>query len=93
LAAIVVTSALVVMTPTMPTRTPAAVTIVDGFTFRKSTGRPVAPSIRFAARNGNDASAARAFSAPRGSSSGRCGVEAGPAGPKSNSWFPMAAAV
>ena len=35
-----------------PTFTPAASTSTDGFTFGHSTGRPVASSIRFAARNG-----------------------------------------
>ena len=84
-AAIVADSAPAVMTPTMPTRRPAALTTVDGATFCQATGWPVVVSIRFAARNGNDAWAARAFSAPRGSSLGRCGVAAGPTGPKSNS--------
>ena len=50
-----------------------------------SGGAPVACSTRLAARNGNRASAARALSAPRGSSPEACGATAGPAGPKSKS--------
>ena len=50
-----------------------------------ATGCPVAVSIRFAARNGNRASAARAFNAPRASAPDLPGVADGPAGPKSNS--------
>ena len=46
-------------------------TSTDGMTFGQATGRFVAASRRFAARNGNLASAARAFSAPRASSPAR----------------------
>ena len=55
---------LSVIMPTSPTRTPATVTIVAGTTFGQATGLPVAASTMFAARNGNRARAAAAFSAP-----------------------------
>ena len=67
-----------VITPTMPTLTPAAVDHVDGLHVRPRHRPAGRVSIRFAARNGNAASAARAFSAPRGSSAGGCGIAAGP---------------
>ena len=86
-------SARSVITPTMPTLRPAASTSTDGLTFGQLTGCFVAASSRFAARNGNRASAARAFSAPRASSDGSRGITEGPTGPKSNSWLPTAAAV
>ena len=54
----------------MPILTPATSTIVVPATLGQAGGAPVAASIRFAARNGNRASAARALSAPRGSSPG-----------------------
>ncbi len=91
--AIVAVNAPRVITPMIPTLTPAAWTRTAGFTLAHSTARPLAASTRFAARNGNAASDARAFSAPLGSSAGEREVAAGPTGPKSNSWLPIAAAV
>ena len=76
----------------MPTLRPATSTSVVGRTLVHPGVAPLAVSIRFAARNGNRASAARACSAPRGSSAGVRGVAALPTGPKSNSWLPIAAA-
>ncbi len=72
-AAIVWLKPPLVITPMMPTLTPAASTRIDGRTFGQATGRPVPASIRLAARNGKDASAARALSAPRGSRADRAG--------------------
>jgi hypothetical protein len=86
-------SASFVITPTMPTVTPAASVSIDGSTLGQVTGRPVVASIRLAARKGKCASAARALSAPRGSSDRDAGVAAGPTGPKSNSWLPTVVAV
>ena len=59
-----------VITPTMPTLMPATSTSVVGRTLVHVGVAPLAVSIRFAARNGKRASAARARSAPRGSSAG-----------------------
>ena len=58
--------------PMMPTLTPATCEQprVGGRSARRG-GAPVATSTRLAPRNGNRASAARALSAPRGSSAGR----------------------
>ena len=93
LLAIVAVKARSVITPTMPTLTPATSTSVVGRTLVHRGGAPLAVSIRFAARKGKRASAARARSAPRGSSVGARGVAGLPTGPKSNSWLPIAAAV
>ena len=76
----------------MPIRTPEAATMVDPRTFSQATVCPVSLSIRLAARSGKRASRARCFRAPRGSSWSVMGTGFGPAGPKSNSWLPMAAA-
>ncbi len=59
-----------VVTPMMPMRTPARSIRVVGEKFGHATRFPVDESSRFAARNGYFASAARALSAPRGSSPG-----------------------
>ena len=85
LPAMVAVRASSVITPTMPTLMPATSTSVVGRTLVHPGGVPLAVSIRFAARNGKRASAARARSAPRGSSAGVRGVAAFPTGPKSNS--------
>ena len=76
----------------MPTLIPAASTSTDGRTFGHSTGRPVASSIRFAARKGYRAWAARALRAPR-RSPGNCRAVGESTDPKSKSWLPMASAV
>jgi hypothetical protein len=68
------------MTPIFARASPT-VTIVVAAKFGQAGGLPVAASTRLAARNGKCASAARALSAPRGSSPGARGVCAGPAGP------------
>ena len=69
----------------MPTLTPATSISRVAPKFGHAGAAPVAASIRFAARNGKCASAARALSAPRGSSPAAPGAVAGPTGPKSNS--------
>src|SRR5688572_24051720 len=84
-AAIVVTGVLAVVTPMRPTLTPATSIKAEGLTLGQATGAPVVTSTTLAARNGKRAWAARAFSAPRGSSDGDRGVDASPTGPKSNS--------
>ena len=78
LAGMVEASVSDVSRPTMPTRMPATSTTIEGLTLGQVTGRPVVSSMRFAARNGNRAWAARALSAPRGSSFGPFGVLPGP---------------
>jgi hypothetical protein len=90
LSALVVRGVDSVVTPMIPMRTPARSTRTDGATFGHDTGR--SPSSRLAPSNGKRASAARALSAPRGSSLSSAGTGRSPAGPKSNSWLPMAAA-
>ena len=81
-----------VATPTMPILTPAASISVDAGMFGHLIRCPDSASRMFAVRIGNFASAARALSAPRGSSSTDCATTAGPSGPKSNSWLPTVAA-
>ena len=81
-AAIVCRNPPVVITPMIATLTPAASIRMDGRTFGHATGRPVAVSARLAARNGNDASEARAFSAPRASTLEVAGVASGPDWPE-----------
>jgi hypothetical protein len=71
--------------PMTPIFTPATSTIVVPRTLVQGGGAPVPASTRLAARNGKRASAARALSAPRGSSAGPRGPGAGPTGPKSKS--------
>ncbi len=78
--------------PMMPTFTSPTSAMCVPPKLGQAGGAPVASSTRFAARNGKCASAARALSAPRGSSPGARGDVAGPTGPKSNSWLPTAAA-
>ncbi len=92
LAAIVVYGVESVLAPTIPTFTPATSTITDAGMFGHAIRAPVCLSRMLAETNGNRASAARALSAPRASSVADPGVAAGPAGPKSNSWLPTAAA-
>ncbi len=91
-AGIVVNGVDSVLAPMMPTIVPATSTSVDGGMFGHLIRLPDCLSVIFETRNGNFASAARAFSAPRGSSSTEAAVTAGPSGPKSNSWLPTAVA-
>ena len=78
-------------TPISPTMIGPFSIIKDGSTLSQNGRLPVSVSSTLASNSGNLASAARARSAPRGSSPGLVAVTAGPGGPKSNSWLPMAA--
>ena len=69
-----------VLAPMIPTLTPATSTITDAGMFGQSIRLPVCVSMMFVVTNGNFASLARAFSAPRRSSPGFA-VTSGPTGP------------
>ena len=92
LRALVVRGVSMVARPMTPILTPARSISTDGWRLGQLAGSRAKPSIRLAARNGNDASAERAFSAPRGSSRGSIGTARSPTGPKSYSWLPTATA-
>ena len=92
LAGMVVNGVASVVTPTTPTTIGPFSTMNEPSTLSHGGRLPVSASRTLAIRNGNAASAARARSAPRASSPGLLTVTAGPGGPKSNSWLPIAAA-